>query len=307
MDIVTHAAAGVVLGSPLLLDRPETAAFFAFGSVVPDLDTMARVFGKMSFMKCHQTLTHSFFGIVIGSVCIPLLIMREFRLEYTLAFALGMLLHTLFDWSNSYGVMLLCPFSRTRYCRHELFFIDMTILTASMIALTTMVYVMRFMPSQKLFVVIAAIYAVVLALYIAVHLWFHVRAKKLLVGRKFVLIPSAFLPWQYFGAAEEQEKITPFKLNVLSGKVVYEEPITTFDTVFSGLLTAQPEYRTMSKLLPMYRTVEAEQDGDELKLTCRELAIRNFGGRFGTFELTVDTKNTEKNGIPRTIKKEFHV
>jgi Predicted membrane-bound metal-dependent hydrolases len=307
MDIVTHAAAGIVLGAPLLLDRPEAMAFFVFGSVFPDLDTTARVFGKMGFMKCHQTFMHSFFGIILCAICVPALAMWGFCIEFAIAFALGMLLHVLFDWSNSYGVMLFYPFSRKRYCRHYLFFIDLTVFLSSMIALAATINTLFTMPLQSVFGRIAAVYASVLILYVALHLLFHIRAKKLLIGRRFVLIPSALLPWQYYGAVEYEGKVTPLKLNALTKKSLFYEPITTLDVAFSGLLAAQPEYRTMHKLLPMYRAVDLKQDGHRLTLTCRELAIRNFGGRFGTLELTVDMEAMDENGVPQTIKKVFHV
>jgi len=55
VDIVTHAMMGLVAASPFAGERPEAAAAFAAGSVLPDLDALSRVFGKRAFLACHQT------------------------------------------------------------------------------------------------------------------------------------------------------------------------------------------------------------------------------------------------------------
>ncbi len=44
MDIVTHAMMGTIAASPFLESHPEVATAFMFGSVLPDLDVLSRVF-----------------------------------------------------------------------------------------------------------------------------------------------------------------------------------------------------------------------------------------------------------------------
>ncbi len=50
----------------------------------------------------------------------------------------------------------------------------------------------------------------------------------------------------------------------------------------------KPRVREMRKLSPAYHLVAAEQVPEGTRLTCRDLRTRNFGGRFGTLEITVD-------------------
>ena len=59
VDIVTHAMMGVVVASPALTHHPIAAGCFMFGSVLPDLDALSRVFGKRAFLKSHQTYSHA--------------------------------------------------------------------------------------------------------------------------------------------------------------------------------------------------------------------------------------------------------
>lgn len=59
MEIITHAGIGLIAAAPMLNSRPELALGLVAGSVLPDLDALARVFGKRAFLRSHQTWSHA--------------------------------------------------------------------------------------------------------------------------------------------------------------------------------------------------------------------------------------------------------
>ena len=70
MNIITHALSGVVIAAPLFPERPLTATCVVLGSVLPDIDVVMRVFGKVSFLRWHQTFTHSVPVILPQTACL---------------------------------------------------------------------------------------------------------------------------------------------------------------------------------------------------------------------------------------------
>ncbi|MCZ6793580.1 MAG: metal-dependent hydrolase [Planctomycetota bacterium] len=119
MDIVTHTLAGAVVASPLLGSAPLTATCIVFGSVLPDLDSLSRCFGKVAVLRWHQTYSHSLAAVaVVTALAWPALGTLGAAEPMAPPLALGgaVLVHILLDVSNTYGVALLAPFSRRRYC-----------------------------------------------------------------------------------------------------------------------------------------------------------------------------------------------
>ena len=70
MDVVTHTVAGAIIASPMFSTSPLTAGCFVLGSVLPDADSLGRVFGKAPFIRWHQTYTHSLPVIVVLTMLI---------------------------------------------------------------------------------------------------------------------------------------------------------------------------------------------------------------------------------------------
>jgi len=301
MDIITHAAAGIVLGSPLIVEKPAVSVCFAVGAVLPDLDAFARLFGKLTFMKQHRTFSHSIAGTLVCALVLPTLCFGQFQLENSLALALGMAGHLLFDWINLYGLMLLYPFSKKRYCRHYFFFFDAPIFAMSLLALSATIYALYFQPEFTLLLWIALGYCMAMAIMITWRIVLYYQGMKLFVGEKVVLIPDAFWPWKFIGIVDRGDVAVPIVVNALTQSIKRGEPIAILDLEYSDLLEKQPEYQAMRDLMPMYRCVQCILGEDRMTLVCRELAIRNFGGLFGTLEINYDP-NTKT-----LVKKVFHV
>lgn len=125
MENITHgllglALAGVALGNPQVITTTERATIVATmiaASQLPDLDIVYRAFGKWAYLEQHRGWSHSI-PAQAGSAIVLAAIARfasglpyGFLLFYTL---LGVGLHVLIDFSNSFGTQALIPWSQWR-------------------------------------------------------------------------------------------------------------------------------------------------------------------------------------------------
>ncbi len=290
MDIVTHTMAGMILASPLVATAPVTATCVVVGSVLPDLDALSRCFGKVAFLRCHQTYTHSLLAIPLTSG-LTWLLLRLLGVDAPFApLALGaaMLLHSLMDVSNTYGVALLSPFSSKRYCVEWVFFIDSIVITASLAALVAIAHSwQRSNPFQYAFPFLlpASLYAIFLGLYWGVKWRLRRRAWKQCPADTVSLIPSALYPWSFFGYALGEDRARLFRLNTIRGDIAAESQHTIFDAQYSDRLDDVKEFHLMKGLSPAYHITSVTEENDLTRLVCQDLRVRNFGGKFGELEL----------------------
>ena len=292
MDIVTHGMMGVVVASPWAATRPEAAAAFMLGSVLPDLDAFSRVFGKRVFLKAHQTYSHAIPVIAAIGAATSL---ASGVPGAGLGLALGMLFHGLLDATNTYGNTLLAPFTRRRYCTEWVFFIDATVIVLTIAALG---WVLRGWPEPGWKV--QAAYGAFLLAYWVLKALLRRRAARLGPPGALALLPSALVPWEYFGCAKDVDSLRTWRINALSGALIDDRRVAVLDGPWLGKILDVPEVRLMRELSPAYHVTEAVEEPAGTRLTCRDLRTRNFGARFGEIRLLVDP-----SGVARDV--EFHV
>ncbi len=292
MDIVTHGMMGVVVASPWASERPEAAAAFMFGSVLPDLDALSRLFGKRAFLRAHQTWSHA---IPVMAAIGAATALATGLPGAGLGLALGMLFHGLLDATNTYGITLLAPFTRRRYCAEWVFFIDATVAALTIAALA---WVLSRWPEPGWKV--QAAYTALLALYWSGKALLRRRAARLGPPGPLALLPSALLPWEYFGCARELDVLRTWRINALSGALKDERRVPILDGLWLDRIGGVPELRLMREVSPAYHVVAAEVEAAGTRLTCRDLRTRNFGARFGEIRLLVDPAGAVKDV-------EFHV
>lgn len=287
MDIVTHAAMGVVLAVPFLDSHPAAAACFVFGAVLPDLDALSRVLGKRAFLCWHQTYTHSLPLIaVVALAAWPVLRAAGVSDPWAApALGIGMTLHALLDVTNTYGITLLAPFSKRRFSLEWVFFIDAFVLVATAVALTL---VLRALAGGTGTASVAAAYAAVLLAYWATKALLRRRAARHGPPGTLSLVPSALVSWRFLGCARVGEEVTTFRLNAVTGELGDERRHAVQDGRVGALLAELPEFRVMRDLSPAYHVVDSVADDEGTSVVCRDLRTRNFGGRFGMLSVRLD-------------------
>jgi len=269
---------GVVLASPFIVSHPLGASTFILASVVSDLDALSRLFGKRAFLAAHQTWSHALPLIFLVGAAIWLL--TDLPPEFSLALVAGMSVHALLDWTNTYGITLWAPFTNRRFCAEWVFFIDSFVLVLSVATLLVIAWTWPAGPWP------AMIYGTLLVLYVLGKGWARRRAMRRCPSGTLALIPSALLPWRWIGCAREEGRIRLFRLN---GKLVEQGGVPILD---DGDAADVREFRSMRALSNAYHVTERTAN----RVVCRDLRIRNFGGRFGTLELEVG------DGPPRVRK-----
>ncbi len=288
MDIVTHAGIGLVAASPFLADRPELAIGIVAGSVLPDLDALFRLSNKTAFLRAHQTWSHALpvqlaFAIVAGAVT-AFLGWPGIGLGAGL-FA-GFLGHSFLDMTNTYGVAWLAPFSSRRVCFEWVFFIDSVVLAGLALTLA------RVVPIWLRNGVVPAVYAAGFFAFLAAY----VLGKGILRRRAAAfcpraksLVPSALIPWRFFGTERHQTQISYFRVNAFTGSCSTMAEVPVLDEGFGAALRGVPEFQLMREVSPEYHVVGASPEGQETRVLCRDMRLRNFGTRFGDLEVWLDS------------------
>ena len=320
MDILTHGMCGTALASPLFITQPEAAIAMIAGATLPDLDVYGRVFGKNGFFRWHRTITHSIVGTLIFSTIVFLSIAIfkgnnpwPLAAWCSLAFGVGMISHILLDYTNSYPIGIFWPKLKNRYCNHSIFFIDIpyTIICVTAVLIMGM-WIFVYPGHIEKIVFVCPCFVTVSVLYIGLKIYLHQKAIRQATRRfgdgpttaSIYMIPDAIFPWWFYGAIAKHsgQTVRLFRMSLWKASCHNEEIVATLDQEYAELLETLEEYQLMKKLLPLYRVTSATVDGDgNLKLQCRELAIRHYWGTFGQLEVTFDPSRQT------VLQKVFHV
>jgi len=117
MDNLTHSLTGLML-SHAGLNRfyPRATLLLIVAANIPDIDFVAIVRGPLFYFEQHRGITHSVAAAPVMALLAVLITcaigrtMRGWAVAWGLAL-IGVASHLLLDWTNTYGIRLLNPFS----------------------------------------------------------------------------------------------------------------------------------------------------------------------------------------------------
>ena len=117
MDNLTHSLTGLML-SRAGLNRfyPRATLLLVIAANIPDIDFVAIARGPLYYFEQHRGITHSVASAPVMALLSVLLVcaiartMRGWVVAWGLAL-IGVASHLLLDWTNTYGIRLLYPFS----------------------------------------------------------------------------------------------------------------------------------------------------------------------------------------------------
>jgi membrane-bound metal-dependent hydrolase YbcI (DUF457 family) len=120
VDPVTHTLIGVGMANAFFRRKigPEAVPLLAIASNLPDVDVLAQITGDPAAILMRRTFGHSlillpFWAMLFAIAARYFYRQHRLRVLFGLA-ALGMAVHLFFDLVNSFGVVLLWPFSDWR-------------------------------------------------------------------------------------------------------------------------------------------------------------------------------------------------
>ncbi len=117
MDNVSHSLTGLVLAQAGLRRlSPAATGILLVSANIPDIDIVALSGGSLSYLEAHRGYTHSLLFLPVMALLSVLLVagIGRRKLPWGRAWLLGCIgvaSHLLLDWTNSYGIRLLLPFS----------------------------------------------------------------------------------------------------------------------------------------------------------------------------------------------------
>ena len=143
MDPITHGLIGAALsalsGHPVKLNDPLFLGC-TLGAMLPDLDIVAHVKGRLNYLLKHRGASHSLIalsgmGIGLGTV-LYLIYPTSSWITICLYTLMGTLSHGLMDLLNSYGAKLLWPFSSKKYTVDMIMLTDPLVLSLLLVSFT---------------------------------------------------------------------------------------------------------------------------------------------------------------------------
>jgi inner membrane protein len=140
MDNLTHSLTGLALArAGLKKYSPHGTLLMVIAANLPDIDMVNWLRGPLINFELHRGYTHSLLClplVALGAVLLTALV-RWKRLPWVAAWAIasvGVASHLLLDWSMSYGIRLLLPFSSRWYYLDLFSLVDWVVLAVLAIA-----------------------------------------------------------------------------------------------------------------------------------------------------------------------------
>lgn len=283
MDILHHSLIGAIgYGFCASQDQELAGLAFVAGSVFPDLDALLVVFGRKTYLKYHQGPTHSLllapiFALVPPLLCIPLV---GFDILIWLAGWMGLLIHNLLDWLNTFRIALFWPISKQRYSQDAVFFIDTFSWCLTGMGFLCVIY--NAAPIAYFF------YGTVFMAY----LFFRVVLQRMVKSRLNVafVIPSSLNPFLFYILEQVQGGVKTYAYHAISKKNsnvrFFEEP----PVAIRDLTQKSSVFIEIEKVVRFLFVTSFESKEGRTQIVARDLAIRNFGGKFGETRLLFNEK-----------------
>jgi membrane-bound metal-dependent hydrolase YbcI (DUF457 family) len=285
MDIVHHAFIGGAGFLALASQQQELAGLgFLAGSVFPDLDVAFMAGGKRFYLKRHQGPTHSLPLAPLYAAALAAVPALHLGWSWALYFGVlaGLCVHVLLDLFNTFGIQILWPLRPKRYCMDAVFFIDTVawIMTLAYIALAAG----ELVPAKAAFIAYAAAFAAYFAAKLALQR--HVRRR---LGVDFA-IPTAFNPFEFLVFSRRGGELRTASYNALTRRLSAESTVPEASAETAALAARSGVFRDMQAILRGLAITRAESDANGTSVIAQDLAVRNFGGKFGRTELRFDAR-----------------
>ena len=240
--------------------------------------------GKRFYLQFHQGPSHS---VILAPVWSALTLYPFFAftgLDWSwglyIALLAGVWMHLLLDWSNTFGIMLLYPVSKRRFRLDAVFFVDSVTL-----ALTLFFYLGYAVMGWGW---VCYIYPGLFLAYVVGKYYGRCRIQGQL-GADFV-IPSALNPVAYFVLEEKENGVTTYLYN---GWTSTKRDLGQHAPVSAEVLALARSSRVfcdMEGIARALRITEIHASDSGTEIQAADLAVRNFGGKFGATRLRFDEK-----------------
>ncbi len=284
MDIVHHGMIGMIgFTAAEAAGDPVAGLFFLIGSVFPDLDVALMAFGKRAYLKNHQGFTHSLLLMPLFALLLVLAFVwyEPFGWHYVAAMMAGIGIHILLDYSNTYGITLLYPISKRRFSLDAIFFIDTVLLSLTVLTLAGWCPLPLYLASFAGY----ALMKIAMQTYVVRSL------------QATYAIPSALDPFDFYICVEGEEEIITYEYNVLRQKKRNQRVHPNIDKTYRELTAQSKVFNDVKAITKALHITQVDRGDDGTTIVAKDLALRNFGGKFATTTLSFDSQGKLLNEI----------
>jgi inner membrane protein len=241
VDPLAHTLTGVVLAKSGIERRVGAGSLFALilASNLVDIDIFGALFIDEPTWTFRRMWTHSLFTapffVLLASFIFSRLYKNASWFRWTLVFSLGAVFHIGMDLINSYGVVLLFPFSRERFELAWVFIIDLYIWGILILALLSPFVARKFgYTLNKIKCTQLGVFGLLLYLGFCGVLRHHSQsliasaANKDSISHTFAYVfPEPFGPWRFRGVLRAGDEYKVYLIKPLRGSVEYKKSFFT--------------------------------------------------------------------------------
>ncbi len=262
MDNVTHSLTGLAIarcGTNRI--SPRATLLLLLSANAPDADIVVAPWGALPYFEAHRGYTHCLLGLPCMAALCVLAVAAIYRTKLPwfrawVLCCLGVASHLLLDWTNSYGVRLLLPFS-SRWYHVDLNSLTDAIILCVLAMAAVWPWFSRFVSSEIGSRKIPVVRATAVAALVFVLLFdvgrFVARQKAIAVidARIYdgmtplsaAALPDAIDPWRWTGVVETANSFAEMDVNLLhefdpdTAEIFYKRP---FDAAIEAARRTEP-------------------------------------------------------------------
>ncbi|MEW5908850.1 MAG: metal-dependent hydrolase [Thermodesulfobacteriota bacterium] len=303
MDPITHMTSGLLTAQAF---RPSTGnrLFFILciiGSLIPDIDNFAGLWGPEFYLIHHRGVTHSIFGAIALAALLGFFYTalngfyskkKSFAILLFLVF-----IHIFLDMITSYGTQIFYPFTRHRYEIASVFIID-PFFTISLIGIALLSY--KFKENRVRIAVFGLIWLVIypaIGYGVRSHVQYRVEHHLIQNGnsqRRVHVLPEAFSPvyWKVILEDEKNYYLGVVCLMENSKKIEYER-YEKADLVLMRTLGEKVSFFKTFAWFASFPFMEIDNSGDQEIITFGDLRFISM--------MKLLKNRSQRNGRPFSI------
>lgn len=128
MDILSHGFTGAILTGALVKNPTRKQVLIGAGlALLPDMDTIAALWGRQYYFEYHRVIFHSIFFAILASLLLAWFFSKKGWFTFvqgTVISFLAILSHLFLDGMTSWGTAIFYPLSNVRYAGNVVFMFD---------------------------------------------------------------------------------------------------------------------------------------------------------------------------------------
>ncbi|NLI60421.1 MAG: metal-dependent hydrolase [Clostridiales bacterium] len=274
MDLITHGAVGLALGSlaggPDIINNPLAIGSF-IGSIIPDGDIIYQLKGDYAYLKNHRGPSHSIImGIIVSLVLAGLLraFFNDFSFLSIFAWTFGSyMLHIGLDIFNSYGAKILWPFSQKKIGSGLLLIFDPVLLiSAGIIYFAQSQHWARIAGSIGVFILYLVFrWVLKKRVYMCLLKYFNLGG-----NQRIVVMPSMLRLFKWDFILYQEKRIITGRVSILTKDVEVRDYLERSHSKLENVVMDTKIGRFFKEFSPHYH-VEWTKDGDNHKAVITDL------------------------------------